>query len=140
MFQLSKKLLEDCEIFLSKKIRQKEDLIEIVEAYLALDDQESFEEFCFTGKYVNGLFRVASSATNNKEVNNLDQIKKDISDNLAKINSELARVSKFLSAGSKERIENKYLKLTGESFQNLKQLVEDLDDVKKYLNHLKRNS
>lgn len=140
MFQLSKKLLEDCEIYLSKKIRQKEDLSEIVEAYSIINDTKSFEEFCFAGKYVNGLIRVAAGAVNNPEVTNLEQIKKDISENLEKINSELTRISNYLSAGTRERIENKYLKLTPESFQNLKLLVEDLDDVKKYLNHLKRNN
>lgn len=140
MVQLTTALIEECEFFLEKKLRNKEDLIEIIGAYIVLNDNKSFEEFCFTGKYVNGLLRVAASAANIPDVNNLSQIKKDISDNLEKINSELSRISKYLSGDSRERIENKYLKLTGESFQNLKHLVEDLDDLKKYLNHLKRNN
>lgn len=140
MIVLSKDIITECEKFINKNLKQRDDLFEIVETYSLLNDVKGFEEFCFTGKYVNGLFRVLTNSSSIPEVTNIDHVKKDISENLEKINLELSRISKSLSTESKERIENKYLKLSGESLQNLKYLIEDLDHLKKYINHLKRKS
>jgi hypothetical protein len=140
MILLSKEIITECEKFINKNLKQKDDLFEIVEAYSLLNDATGFEEFCFTGKYVNGLFRVVTNSSSIPEVTNIDLVKKDLSDNLEKINLELSRISNSLSTESKERIENKYLKLSRESLQNLKYLIEDLDHLKKYINHLKRES
>lgn len=138
MILLSKEIITECEKFINKNLKQKDDLFEIIEAYSLLNDSTGFEEFCFTGKYVNGLFRVVTNSSSIPEVTNIDLVKKDLSDNLEKINLELNRISNSLSTESKERIENKYLKLSRESLQNLKYLIEDLDHLKKYINHLKR--
>lgn len=140
MIVLSKDIIIECEKFINTNLKQRDDLFEIVETYSLLNDVKGFEEFCFTGKYVNGLFRVLTNSSSIPEVTNIDHVKKDISENLEKINLELSRISKSLSTESKERIENKYLKLSGESLQNLKYLIEDLDHLKKYINHLKRKS
>lgn len=140
MIVLSKDIITECEKFINKNLKQRDDLFEIVETYSLLNDVKGFEEFCFTGKYVNGLFRVLTNSSSIPEVTNIDHVKKDISENLEKINFELIRISKSLSTESKERIENKYLKLSSESLQNLKYLIEDLDHLKKYINHLKRKS
>lgn len=140
MIVLSKDIITECEKFINKNLKQRDDLFEIVETYSLLNDVKGFEEFCFTGKYVNGLFRVLTNSSSIPEVTNIDHVKKDISENLEKINLELSRISKSLSTESKERIENKYLKLSSESLQNLKYLIEDLDHLKKYINHLKRKS
>jgi hypothetical protein len=40
---------------------------------------------------------------------------------------------------NKKFFEQNYFQLSQTSMQNLQQLVEDLDIIKKYLNHLKRN-
>ena len=41
---------------------------------------------------------------------------------------------------NKKKIESNYLELSQNSLQNLQLLVEDLDNIKKYLNHLKRKN
>ncbi|HQF43487.1 MAG TPA: hypothetical protein PK073_11315, partial [Ignavibacteriaceae bacterium] len=97
-----------------------------------------FEDFVFVGKYINGLFNVLQSANSISDFQNLEQVKKDLNDNLEKITSLLKEIS--LSANDKQKttIKNDYLNTTTKSFHNIKQLVEDLDLIKKYINFLKR--
>ena len=131
--------LDDVEKFSGKSLNKKKDLSIILEVIDTDEKFKDFENLCFTGKYVNGLFRVLRNSANIPEVENVDQIKKDLSENMEKVISQLKDITNYTNEKNKMLIEENYLKLSQNSLQNLQQLVGDLDIIKKYLNHLKRN-
>lgn len=135
---LKNNFLDQVENFVEKKLLRKEDLNLLVENYFKGKDIKEFEDFAFTGKYINGLFRVLQSSGNVTDFQNLEQVKKDLSDNIEKVTSRLREITLILTESDKKRINNNYLDLTKESFQNLRHLAEDLNHIKKYLNFLKR--
>lgn len=132
-------LLNDTEKSLNVFLNKKSDLLLILNAYKLNNDAEGFENLCFTGKYLNGLFKVLKNSSNVSEVKSVDHIKKDIGENLEKVMSQLRQIQIKLNEEEKAIIQEKYLQLSQNSLQNLQALVEDLDNIKKYLNFLKRN-
>ena len=84
------------------------------------------------------MFKVLANSTKIPEVENVDHIKKDLSENMGKVISQLKEITFYMNEKNKMLIEENYLKLSQSSLQNLQQLVEDLDSIKKYLNFLKR--
>jgi hypothetical protein len=138
MINLHPNFLDDVEKFSGKSLNRKDDLADIIEAYKSSNKFEDFENLSFTGKYVNGLFKVLANSTNIPEVENVDHIKKDLSENMEKVISQLKEITSYMNEKNKMLIEENYLKLNQSSLQNLKQIVEDLDIIKKYLNFLKR--
>lgn len=132
-------LLDDVEKFSGKSLNKKNDLTIILEVIDSDEKFMDFENLSFTGKYVNGLFRVIRNSANIPEVENVDQIKKDLSENMEKVISQLKEITLNINEMNKKFFEDNYFQLSQTSLQNLKHLVEDLDIIKKYLNHLKRN-
>ncbi len=139
MANLSENLLNDTEEYLKLPLNSKTDLVLILNAYKLKDDIQGFENLCFTGKYLNGLFRVLKDSPNLAEVKSVDHIKKDIGENLEKVMTQLREIQIKLNDEEKTIINEKYLQLSQNSLKNLQALVEDLDNIKKYLNFLKRN-
>jgi len=131
--------LDDVEKFTSKSLMRKDDLQIIIHSFNQTKSFEDFESFTFLGKYVNGLFRVLESSGKVTEFQNLEQVKKDLRENIEKVISRLKEITLNLNEDHKIKIEKNYLALSKDSFQNLKLLVEDLDHIKKYFNYLKRN-
>ena len=138
MNKLPPNFLDEVEKFSGKSLNKKDDLMLVLETCNSNEKLNEFEDLSFTGKYVNGLFRVLQNSVKIPEVENIDQIKKDLSENMEKVISQLKEITSYMNAKNKMFIEENYLKLTQDSLQNLKQLVEDLDIIKKYLNFLKR--
>ena len=139
MLNLPDNLLNETEEYLKLPLNKKSDLILIIKAYKLDDNFSGFENLCFNGKYLNGLFRVLKSSSNLAEVKSVDYIKKDISENIEKIISQLREINLKLNEEEKATLQENYLQLSQNSLQNLQALVEDLDNIKKYLNFLKRN-
>lgn len=137
MNTLSPKLLDDTETFLNRSLSNKSDLLLIIKAYNSKNNFAEFEDLCFTGKYLNGLFKVLEKSTNIPEVKNVDHIKNEISENIKKLMQSLSELASELNEEEKKLITIKYLQLTQNSVQNLKSIAEDFDEIKKYLNHLK---
>ena len=135
---LENNFLDQVEKFVEKKLHRKKDLFLIIEKHFQNKGIDEFEDFTFTGKYVNGLFRVLQSSGKVTDFQNLDQVKKDLNDNVEKVTSRLREITLILNENDKAMIDRNYLELTKESFQNIRQLAEDLDHIKKYLNYLKR--
>ena len=138
MKNLPTNFLDDVEKFSHQSLKRKNDLSILVKAYDENGKLEDFENLSFTGKYVNGLFTVLKNSVNIPEVENVDQIKKDLSENMEKVTSALKEITFKMNEDEKKIIEESYLNLNQNSLQNLQQLVEDLDHIKKYLNYLKR--
>ena len=139
MNKLQPNFLDEVEKFSGKSLNKKDDLVIILEAYNINEKSEDFESLSFTGKYVNGLFRVLKSSVKIPEVENVDQIKKDLTENMEKVISQLKKITTNINEKNKKFFEENYFELSQNSMQNLQKLVEDLDIIKKYLNHLKRN-
>ncbi len=139
MDNLPPDFLSEVEKYCGKVLNRKDDLLIIIEAYRNNNKFSDFEKLSFTGKYVNGLLRVLKSSVNIPEVESVDHIKRDLSENMENIVSQLTEVTSNINEKDKNYIEDNYLKLSHISLQNLQQLAEDLDKIKKYLNHIKRD-
>ena len=139
-FLSQKDLLDEVEKFNGKSLNRKDDLSIIIDVYNQTGTAEDFEKLSFTGKYINGLLRVLKSSIKIPEVQSIDHVKKDLSENIEKVISQLSEITFKMKDENKKKIESTYLELSQNSLPNLQQLVEDLDNIKKYLNHLKRNN
>jgi len=138
MMKLQSDFLDQVEIFSNRLLKRKDDLKIIVEAFNKSDQPNNVEDFFFTGKYINGLFRVLKNSGNIPKVENVDQIKKDLSENIEKLISQLKRITLRMNDEEKKQIEFSYFELTQNTLHSLQELAEDLDSAKKYLNYLKR--
>ncbi len=138
MNNLPPEFLDDVEKFNKQLLKRKNDLLLLVKTYDKTNRAEDFENLCFTGKYVNGLFNVLKNSINVSEAANFDNIRKDLTENLEKVTSALKEVTFFMSDDEKKIITENYLIFNQGTLQNIQQLVEDLNQIKKYLNFIKR--
>ena len=74
-----------------------------------------------------------------QEIENLDYVKKDLGENMEKVIEQVRGILFNASAKTKTHFEEVYLTLSATSFQNLNELLADLEQVKKYMNYQKRN-
>ncbi len=140
MQQYDLNTLNFAEEFTNSVFTKKDDIMTLISESNKNNKPEIFEELCFTGKYVNGLIRVMKTGSGNPEVKSLDHIKKDLSDNMEKVISQLKEITLNSSVEVKNEFEKKYFNLSPDTFKNLSELVSDLDTLKKYINHLKRST
>lgn len=139
MDSLSENLLDNVETHFNIILDTKRDLLLILKAVISTGNTSEFESLCFTGKYLNGLFRVLKNSTHLPEVTNTDNVQKDIIDNTEKIILQIKNISTLLSEDERTQLQEKYLNLSQNSLNNLQALAKDLDQIKKYLNFYKRN-
>ena len=132
--------LDNVEEYSGKSLNKKSDLDILIRLCDTEEKVKNFENLSFTGKYVNGLFKVLQNSSKNPEVENVDQIKKDFAENMEKVISQLKDIISETNETDKKIFEENYFKLSQATMQNLQQLVEDLDRIKKYLNYKKRNN
>lgn len=130
--------VDEVEKFSKEKLRRKAELLRIYEEAVKGNNFKLFEDTVFTAKYVQGLLRVVKSGTQNPEVQNLESIKKDFSDNMTKVVSQLKDILNSADEDTKMHFEKTYFELSQEGFLNLSELLNDLEWTKMYLNDLKR--
>ena len=133
---LLNKVEETVDIFL----KRKNDLQIILDECLNNNLEEDFEELAFTGKYIEGLKRVLKKGGDFQEIENLDYVKKDLGENMEKTIEQVRAILQNVSDETKTHFEESYLKLSAASFQNLNELIADLEQIKKYLNYQKRKN
>lgn len=136
---IEKNLLDEVEKTAEINLKRKDDLQIIVDECVNNNLEEEFEELAFTGKYIEGLKRVLKKGGDFQEIDNLDYVKKDLGENMEKIIEQIRGMLMNASDETKTHFDETYLKLTASSFQNLNELIADLELVKKYLNYQKRN-
>jgi hypothetical protein len=136
---IDKNILNDVELFSDSLLKRKADLQIIIDESLKNNFGAEFEELTFTGKYVQGLKRVLQKGADFQEIDNLDHVKKDLTENMEKVIGDIRALLIHSSETNKKYFEETYLSLTPNCFQNLNDLLEDLEWVKKYLNHQKRS-
>jgi hypothetical protein len=137
---IEKNLLDKVEETAEVVLKKKYELQIIVDECLNNNLEENFEELAFTGKYIEGLKRVLKKGGDFQEIENLDYVKKDLGENMEKSIEQIRDILQNASEETKMHFEENYLKLSAASFQNLNDLIADLEQVKKYLNYQKRKN
>ena len=136
----TKDLINETEKFLKRNLKQKNDVTIILSSFVSRNKFDEFEKLSFDGKYLNGLFRVLKDSPNLPDVKSVDHIKKDISESIQKMLGKITEITDSVDENEKSVLKKNYLELSQDSMRNLQSLAEDLDDIKKYLNYIKRNN
>ena len=136
---INKNILNEVEIFSDSLLKRKVDLQIIIDESLQNNFDAKFEELTFTGKYVQGLKRVLQKGGEFQEIDNLDHVKKDLTENMEKVIGDIRALLIHSSETNQKYFDDTYLSLTPNCFQNLNDLLEDLELIKKYLNYQKRS-
>lgn len=137
-YDISKELLKGIEEFSQNQIKRKDDLLILFDQAITNNKSKDLEETAFTAKYIRGLMRVLKSGNSNPEVGNFEQIKKDFEDNMKKVTDQLKNLITLSDPLIKNNFEKTFFELNQESFQNLNNLLADLEWTKMYLNDQKR--
>lgn len=138
LISFQKAFLDSVEVYTERKLHHKFFLQQLIDETTKYKLNDLFEDLAFTGKYVNGLFRAIKIGQSNPDVTNLQMIKEDLMKNIEKVISLIKEITSNLAAEPLNEIKVKFIEPSREQFTNLTQLIDDLDQVKKYLNHLKR--
>ncbi len=133
-------LIQEIEVFSKNGLKRKEDLALLLFLGYSNDMRETVEDLSFTSKYVQGLFRVLEKASGNADVQNLGQIKADITVNLEKVKEMIKQLISKAEESDKRHFNESYLQLTQKSLFNLTELMSDLEWTKRYLNQVKRSN
>jgi len=135
-----KNFLIGVEEYTGSLLQKKEDIKKIIELVIAEKKEEEFEKLVFTAKYISGMMRVLKNAPGIPEVNSVDHVRKDLNENMKK---GIEQLKEIISSGSEsvgDYFNKMYFNLSTQNFSNITQLFSDLESVKKYMNHLKRQS
>ena len=137
-YNFSKDFIDEVEIFSNGHLKRKGDLQKIYAESLTNNTTHLFEELSFTAKYINGLMKVLKSGVSNPEIPSLENVKKDLSSNLSKLVEQINHILLHSEDEMKNYFKENFLLMSQNSFQNLTELISDLDWTKKYLNDFKR--
>lgn len=135
-----KNFLTGVEEYTGSLLQKKEDIKKIIELVAAKKKEEEFEKLVFTAKYISGMMRVLKNAPGIPEVNSVDLVRKDLNENMKK---GIEQLKEIISSGSEsvgDYFNKMYFNLSTQNFSNITQFFSDLESVKKYMNHLKRQS
>ncbi len=130
--------INEVEKFSGSKLKRKAEVIRLYEEAKKHQKEFLFEDMVFTAKYVQGLMRAVKSASGNSEITNIEQIKKDFSDNVKKVVDQIRDIISNSGDEMKSYFEKTYFNMTQQSFMNLNELLYDLERCKMYMNDLKR--
>lgn len=136
--KLENNFLDNVELFTEHNLHHREVLQQLIDETNRLELYDKFEELAFTGKYVNGLIKAIKIGQANPEITNLQQIKSDLISNIEKIIHLIEEITSELNDEVKSELNHKFIETGKEQFNNITQIVDDLDQIKKYLNYLKR--
>lgn len=131
--------VNEVEKFSNSKLKRKAELLRIYEESINNNSESLFEDLIFTAKYVQGLLRIVKSGAVNSEINNIEQIKKDFSDNLEKAAVQIKEIISHADGNLKTHFEQTYFELSQQDFINFSELLSDLEWAKQYMNEKKRS-
>ncbi len=132
--------LEAVEDFSGSLLSKKDDVNKLITVVVAEKKEEEFEKLTFTAKYICGMLRVVKNASNIPEVSSIEHVKSDLNENMKKGVEQLKEIIAFGGESDRDYFNKTYFALTPQTFSNLTQLFSDLESVKKYFNHIKRQS
>ena len=127
------------EDFSKSGFKRKKDIQSLIDESLNNGYEEEFEELIFTAKYIEGLKRVLQKGREFQEIENLDHVKKDLTESMEKFIDQIRLILKKSSPEMKKYFDETYLILTPQCLHNLNELLCDLEWIKKYLNFKKHS-
>jgi len=128
----------EVEKFSNHSLNRKAEMIVIYDAAVDSNQMDIFHDVCFTAKYLVGMMRVLQEGGNNPQVSSLDHVKKDFSANLTKAIEQLRKIIFSADESQKKYFEEEIFVRSHSGLTNLNELLADLEQVKLYLNYLKR--
>lgn len=134
-----RELVRRVDEFSNFKLSVRDDLQRLFDISLNEKNEMLFEDTIFTAKYVLGLMRVLKKGHTNPEVESLENVKDDLTENMKKIVAQINELILESPETDKRYFQDNFLQMNPEAFQNLNKLLEDLEWTKKYFNDLKRN-
>ena len=135
-----KNFLTGVEEYTGSLIQKKEDIKKIIELVSAEKKVDEFEKLVFTAKYISGMMRVLKNALGIPEISSVDHVRKDLNENMKKGIEQLKEIIALGGESFEDCFNKMYFNLSTQNFSNITQLFSDLESVKKYMNHLKRQS
>jgi hypothetical protein len=126
--------------FSRKNFACEPDLKTLIYAGFRREELDKISGLAFTAKYIEGLKRVMKRAPGTPEVENIDHVKRDLGDAFQTLQTSLRDLLSDEPAEISEHFEKEYLQMDKESFGNLQQLCEDLEQVKLFINASKRST
>ncbi len=134
-----RELVKRVDEFSNFQLQKRDDLQRLYAISIDGNNEKLFEETIFTAKYVIGLMRVLKKGSTNPEIESLEHVKKDLTENMEKVVGQIRELTSAGAENDKNYFEENFLKMNAVSFQNLNQLLSDLEWTKKYFNDLKRS-
>lgn len=132
--------INEVEKFAAHSLNRKAELIILYDSAIDSNQVDVFKNACFTAKYLIGMMRVLKEEGNNPQVNSLEHVKKDFSENILKIIEQLRQLISGEEDSKKKYFEDEFFAKTHPALTNLNELLLDLECTKLYLNQLKRHT
>lgn len=135
----NKSFLDEVEKETGSVLKKRDDLTKLLEICVACGKEKEFEDLIFTAKYIQGLMRVINKAPSIPEVQSVEHVKKDFSENMEKIAEQISDILEAGDEDSKKYFKEIFLSPTQHSLENLTLLLTDLEQIKKYVNIMKNS-
>ena len=128
----------EVEKYSKHSLNRKAEMIVIYDAAIDSNQMDIFRDVCFTAKYLVGMMRVLQEGENNPQVSSLNHVKKDFSVNMIKATEQIRQILSNSDESQKKYFEEEIFVRSHSGLTNLNELLADLEQVKLYLNYLKR--
>ena len=138
--QIAEHLTNDIEAYSNNKLESRANLQKILEIFFTKAEEGLLDEIIFTAKHIKGLVIVLKEASTKSEIQNIEQIKSDLSANIEKFREQIKNLISNESEEEKKFYEKNFLSFDEESFKNMQNLWSDLAWTKLFLNELRRRS
>jgi hypothetical protein len=130
----------EVEKFAKHTLLHKAELIVVYDEAVNSNQLGLFRELCFTAKYLMGIMRVLKQEGKVAQVDNLEHVKKDFSENIKKVEEQIRKIMLNADQDQKNYFEEEFFVKSHSGLYKLNELLSDLESAKLYLNHLKRES
>ncbi|MDH7605139.1 MAG: hypothetical protein QHH13_09580 [Melioribacter sp.] len=130
----SEKICNAVEDLAKGKLKNKEDLLRIIELALSTDKMNKLEELAFLAKFSQGVLRIIQNRDNSIEDEYFNSLKNEYLKSIQEIKAILENLLEGASQFLKTIYEEKFLQLTMQSMNSLNDLCSDLVYLKYYFN------
>lgn len=130
----------EVEKFAKHPLHHKAELIVVYEEAVNSNRLDLFRELCFTAKYLMGMMRVLQQEGKVAQVDSLEHVKKDFSENIKKVEGQIRQIILNADQAQRKYFEDEFFVKSHSGLYKLNELLSDLENAKLFLNHIKRES
>jgi len=130
----SEKICNAVEDLAKGKLKNKEDLLRIIELALSSDKMNKLEELAFLAKFSQGVLRIIQNRDNSFEEEYFNSLKNEYIKSIQEIKTILENLLENANQFLKTIYKEKFLQLTMQSMNSLNDLCSDLVYLKYYFN------